>query len=187
MYQQNILPESSSLSQAKPAKKYHLTSEISFLSEEGDVITVDELSGEYYGKLEVLALDKHGRLTTTSIHSFELVSSAKTGYTISFTSGLTITLPEGTSLLTPSNETVKVEELEFGSLVQGTIYDPKRKCPSYSNDEVLHIHKVMFKDPEPLYSFWSITSDKTILVTGNTSRIPVCALISLETLNDSNK
>lgn len=180
----NTLPEVEPLQQTK-AKKYYLTSEIGFLSEDGDVITVDELSGDFYSNLEVLALDKHGRLSTATIHSFELVHASKIGYMVSFTSGLSITLDENTMLLTPSKDIIKPSELEFGSLVLGTVYNPSNKCPSYSTDEVLHIHKIVFEQPEPVFSFWSVTSDKTLLVTGQNVNKPSCSLISLESLNDS--
>ena len=172
--------------EAVGAKRYLLSGDMAFLTEEGDVYTIDDLAGDFYSNLNVLALDQYGRLSTTVIHSFEPEKAITSGTTMTFMSGLTLTLPNEVSLLSPARDLLKVKDLEFGSLVSGAIYDSTKPCPSYSTDEILHIHATSFEEPETLFGFWSSDSAKDILITRKWDNTRTCPLVSVATLNDSN-
>lgn len=161
-------------------KQYLLLGEIAFLTESGDTYTVDDLAGDFNSQLDVLALDSYGRLTTTTIHSFQPEIGIHEGVNLSFVSGLRIRLDSETCLSSATGEKTAVNSLEFSSVVLGAIYTPSQRTPVFSTDEVLHKHLVRFDEPATLFSFSSTDPDKDVLITQRTSDND-CPLVAVKT------
>ena len=178
MFESGYTPEKPFVKSAKVVGNvmgtYHphgdcLAGDTLILTEDGSLLSLEDLAGEYKSEVKVACVDKYGRLTTSRAHSFRIGQWADKIYHITLASGLKVEATANHPFLSAANEWLKAEELEFGSVLRGAFYDPSKKTPTLSMDEVVHIHIENLNEKVPMYDF-TVDSHENLFVAKETTK-----------------
>lgn len=123
------------------------------MDDEGKLYSLEDLAGEYQSELIVACVDEHGRLTTSTAHSFRIGQWTDQLYTTTFANGHKIRSTNNHPFLGASGDWVLAEELSFGTVLRSAIYDPANRNPSLALNEVIHTHIETLDEKIPMYDF----------------------------------
>ena len=133
------------------------------LDNEGRLLNLEDLSYELDTKISVTCLDKHGRMSTATAHSFNLAEWADEIYKITLNNGHVIKATKDQLFMSVTGEWLKASELHFGSIITSAIYNPRCQYPQKTTAQIEHIHKKPIYSKQATYSFQVDTSDNLLI------------------------
>jgi hypothetical protein len=140
-----------------------LDGETLILDSEGNLCSLDELACEYQSTIQVTCLDKHGRMTSATAHSFRIGEWTDEIYKMTLQNGHIIQATKDQLFLAANGEWMKAEDLRFGTAISTAVYNPRMRYPLKSISQIEHIHKKRIDSKMPAYSF-EVTSQDNLLI-----------------------
>jgi hypothetical protein len=123
------------------------------LDSDGRLISIEDLVYEPDAKIEVIALDKHLRITTTKAHSFCIGEWADEVYTITLDNGQLLKTVGSQKVMCADGEWVAAKDLHSGSVISTVTYDFRQKHLIKNCSSVESVEQRTLESKEPLYSF----------------------------------
>lgn len=130
-----------------------LDGETLILDHEGRLLCLDDLAFEYDLEISVTCLDKHGRMSTATAHSFRIGEWTDEIYKITLSNGHIIRATKDQLFMGVNGEWLKASDLSFGTAINAVVYNPTLRHPFKTTHQVEHVHKTWTDSKLPTYSF----------------------------------
>lgn len=120
----------------------------------GSLHSIEKLLLDDCPSLEILAINRHGRVKRTTAKNFEIVDFAPQVTTIVTTTGQQVSVSQRHTIILPNYEIVEAETLQPGDVVTTALFTPnKPNNIALTMDFILEVETNELEEPKPLYSF----------------------------------
>lgn len=145
-----------------------LSGNMLILDQEGNLHNIEDLACNYHAQINVLSLDRFGRLRVTKAYSFRIGEWSSSIIRIVLDNQQVLETTPKQKLLTSGGDWIAAEDIDFGSILTTAIYDPTMPYPSKTVAEVIHMRedKQLFRTPS--YTFSVSKSLDNLLVANET-------------------
>lgn len=125
-----------------------------FLTDEGELVSVDMLAYEYGEKAQIASSGPHGKLKFHQVSNFrpsELTASNVKRLHLS--SGQLLLMTDYDTFESPSGETLSVDNISVGSVLKSASYDPRKKYMQFEAVQVESMYQTALPETVFLFDF----------------------------------